>query len=83
MTTNERALKKCVYGISTTLRVDKAGIENIADELDNQFCEHDPVKVNSCMRHTVRGMTDELVTHLSERRRFDRREIQGNTTTDH
>ncbi|WP_049995985.1 hypothetical protein [Halococcus sediminicola] len=80
MTTDERALKDRAHGVSTTPRME-AGIESGTDKLDTQFGEYDHVEVNSCLRHAVQRIIDELTTHLGEQRGPKPREIPGNTAT--
>ena len=80
MTADERTLKDRARGVSTTPRM-KAGIESATDKPDTQLGEYGHVEVNSCLRHVVQRIIDELTTHLGERRGPEPREIPGNTAT--
>lgn len=81
--TDERTLKERAHGTDATLRVGKAGIESVADELDNQLGDRDLVKVKFLRAARGAGTTDELAARLGERVGAELVETRGNTATYH
>ena len=83
MTNDERTLKERAHGTDATLRVGKAGIESVADELDSQLTERALVKVKFLRAARGAGTTDELAARLGDRVNAELVETRGNTATYH
>lgn len=76
-------LEKRAHDVDATLRVGKAGIESVAEELKTQLSERDLVKVKFLRSARGGTTTEELAEELAERVNAEVVRTRGHTAVFH
>lgn len=82
-TTDEGSLSERAHEADATLRVGKAGVESVVEELESQLRERELVKVKFLRSARAGTSTDVLAGDLAERVGCELIETRGNTATYH
>lgn len=80
---NDRDLQARAHDIDATLRVGKAGIDAVVDELSDQLADRDLVKVKFLRAARGGTTTEELAADLADRVDADLVETRGHTAVFH
>jgi RNA-binding protein len=76
-------LRARAHDLDVTLRVGKAGVDAVVDELDDQLSNRDLVKVKFLRAARGGTTTDELAADLADRVSADLVETRGHTAVFH
>lgn len=75
----ERERRRQIHDLDATVRVGKAGVDAVADELATQLDHQDLVKVKFLRAARGGGTTDELAADLAEQTGAEIVEVRGHT----
>jgi RNA-binding protein len=80
---DEQALRKEAHDLDVTVWVGKAGIETVADELDDQLTERDLVKAKFLRSARGGTTTEDVAAELADATGAALIETRGNTAVYH